>query len=102
MDMRKQIQGLSAFVQNEMKLNPFENYLFIFSGKRKKSIKILYWDRTGFCLWQKRLEKAKFIWPKQGYDNCVEINSAQLKWLLDGYDIWRMKSHETLNYKYVS
>lgn len=101
-DMRKQINGLAAFINAEMKLNPFEECLFIFSGKRRRSVKILYWDRTGFCLWQKTLEKDKFIWPKLKDQSSLEISSEQLKWLIDGYDIWRMKPHETLNYKYVS
>lgn len=102
MDMRKQIRGLSSFVQNEIKLNPFERYLFVFSGKRRRSVKILYWDRTGFCLWQKLLEKDRFIWPKEKDHSCVEMNADQLLFLLEGYDIWKMKPHETLNYKYVS
>lgn len=101
-DMRKQINGLSAFVQNQMLLNPFENCLFIFSGRKRNSVKILYWHRTGFCLWQKLLEKEKFVWPKLRDEFSIEITREQLEWLIDGYDIWRMKPHETLNYKYVS
>ena len=49
-DMRKQINGLAAFVQQELQLNPFEKYLFIFCGKKRVSVKILYWRRTGFCI----------------------------------------------------
>lgn len=101
-DMRKQINGLAAFVQNEMRLDPFGRYLFIFCGRRRRSIKILYWDRTGYCLWQKLLEKEKFFWPKERDQNQIELSVEQLRWLLDGYDVWRMKPHETLNYKYVS
>lgn len=101
-DMRKQIRGLSSFVQNQMQLDPFGNYLFIFCGKNKNNIKILYWNRTGYCLWQKILVAEKFSWPKQRDDNHVELTVEQLRWLLDGYDVWRMKPHAALNYKYVS
>ena len=101
-DMRNSINGLSAKVQNEMKLNPFGRYLFIFSGKKRDSIKILYWDKTGYCLWQKRLEVDKFIWSKNREAEAFEISHEQLQWLLDGYDIWKMRPHAVLNYKYVS
>jgi transposase len=101
-DMRKQINGLAGFVQQELQLNPFEKYLFVFCGKRKDSVKILYWRRTGFCMWQQKLEKDKFIWPKLRDQSCIELSAEKLEWLLDGYDVWRMKNHETLNYKYVS
>lgn len=101
-DMRRQINGLAAMVQNEMKLSPFERYLFVFSGRRRNVVKMLYWDLSGFCLWLKRLEKEKFIWPKIKDCESVEISEKQLRLLLEGYDIWRMKPHEKLNYKHVS
>jgi len=101
-DMRKQIRGLSSFVKNDMQLDPFGRYLFIFCGRKKNSIKILYWDRTGYCLWQKLLEESKFPWPKQRDQTPVELTVEQLRWLLAGYNIWRMKPHEAVNYKYVS
>ena len=57
---RKAINGLAVIVEQDMALSPFEEAVFVFSNKRRNTIKILYWDRTGFCLWQKRLEKDKF------------------------------------------
>jgi transposase len=100
-DMRKQINGLAVVVEHEMQLNPFEKYLFVFIGKKKNSIKLLYWDRSGFCLWQKKLEKEKFICSIKD-KSIFELSEQQLLFLLDGYDIWRMKPHSTLSYKYVS
>lgn len=101
-DMRKQIGGLSVIVEQEMKLNPFDRHLFVFIGRQRTTIKLLYWDRSGFCLWQKRLEKEKFNFKKQEDFSTSELSEQQLLLLLDGYDIWKMKPHSTLSYKYVS
>lgn len=100
-DMRKAINGLSAYVQNHMQLNPFEKYLFVFTGRKRDGIKILYWHRNGFCLWQKKLSRDKFVWTKSRDGDAVLITEHQLRLLLDGLDIWAMKPHETLNYTHV-
>ncbi len=100
-DMRKAINGLSQIVQDEMKLDPFTKTLFIFCGRRKDRIKILYWDNSGFALWQKRLEEEKYFWPKTT-DTKVELTTSQLQMLLDGFNIWKLKPHSALNYKLVS
>ena len=63
-DMRKQITGLSVVVQDEMELNLFSDSLFLFCNRERKILKALYWDHNGFCLWQKRIEKETFPWPK--------------------------------------
>ena len=62
-DMRKSINGLSILVSEYMELNPFSGHLFVFCNRRQNMIKVLYWDRNGFCLWHKRLEKHSFNWP---------------------------------------
>jgi len=90
-DMRKQINGLSILVQDELELNPFEKNLFIFCNKPKNRMKILYWDRNGFCLWLKRLEKDKFPWPN-GEASAKKITGEQFKMLLDGIDFWNAYS----------
>lgn len=59
-DMRKQINGLSIIAAEEMALDPGSGSLFLFCSRDKKLMKCIYWDRNGFCLWQKRLEKGKF------------------------------------------
>ncbi len=64
-DFRKAINGLSMIVQEQMALSPFDTALFVFCNKRCTQLKVLYWDKTGFALWQKRLEEAKFKWPKE-------------------------------------
>ena len=63
-DLRKAINGLSVLVEQAMGLDPFSGDLFVFCNRRQNIIKILYWDRNGFCLWQKRLEKQFFTWPE--------------------------------------
>ena len=97
-DMRKAINTLSILVQDGMKLDPFTNSLYVFCNRRRDIMKILYWDRNGFCLWQKRLEKHRFRWPKSEKE-VMEIDSMRLGWLLSGLDITR--AHEKLHYTSV-
>jgi len=92
-DMRKQINALSATAENEMKKDIFSESLFLFCSRSRRQIKILYWDRNGFCLWTKRLEKHRFPWPSNGYDR-PNINYDELKMLLKGIDFFN--AHETL------
>ena len=101
-DMRKAINGLSAIVEEAKMGNLMEPHLFVFSGKRRDSIKVLYFDRSGFALWQKRLEKDKFSWPKKMPDDIVTLTPEQFSWLLDGYDVWKMKPFSELNFERVS
>ncbi len=100
-DFRKGINGLSVLVEDTLCLDPFSEHLFVFCNRRRNRVKILYWERSGFCLWQKRLEKARFHWPRKVEDAMVTLTSQQLNWLLDGYDIARMKPHEKLYFSSV-
>ena len=85
-DMRKAINGLSIIVEERMELDPFSGHLFVFCNRRRTILKILYWDRNGFCLWHKRLEHDRFRWPKTE-SQVPEISSRELRWLLEGLDI---------------
>jgi len=96
-DMRKAIDGLSILVQDRLALDPLSGHLFVFCNRRRNMIKILYWHRNGFCLWQKRLEKHFFTWPERG-DQVMQIDVRQLGWLLEGLDISGLCGHERLNY----
>lgn len=96
-DMRKSINGLSAQVESHFSLDPFSGHHFVFCNRRCTILKILYWDRNGFCLWQKRLEKHRFRWPTTDRE-LLEIDQRKLKWLMDGLDISRIKGHESLSY----
>lgn len=96
-DMRKAINGLSILVQDRLELNPLSGNLFVFCNRRRDMIKILYWDRNGFCLWQKRLEKHFFTWPESA-DQVMQIDGRQLGWLLEGLDLSCLSGHESLTY----
>jgi len=98
-DFRKYIDGLTSVIMEQMLLDPFSESIFIFTNKRKNKIKMIYWDKTGFALWMKRLEKDRFIWPKNIDQNVVQINQSQLEWLLEGIDIWKIKKHKHLEFK---
>ena len=87
-DMRKGFDGLSAMVQTALQYNPFSGHLFVFRGRRGDLIKILWWDGDGLCLFAKRLERGRFIWPR-AEDGKVSLTPAQLSMLLEGID-WRM------------
>jgi transposase len=63
-DMRKGFDGLSAQVRNILQLDPFSGAVFLFRGKRGDRLKALVWDGSGLCLYAKRLERGKFVWPR--------------------------------------
>ena len=96
-DMRKSINGLSILVEHTLEMDPFCGHLFAFCNRRQNMIKILYWDRNGFCLWHKRLEKHRFKWPAFPED-VMEIDHRELNWLLEGLDLGKIRAHERLNY----
>jgi transposase len=98
-DMRKQINGLSIIAEEELKKNPFSGNLFLFCNRTRKLMKILYWDRNGFCLWLKRLEQDRFPWPKNEYE-VLEISREKLLMILDGIDFFN--THKKLNFFAVS
>lgn len=100
-DFRKAINGLSQIVQSQMGLNMFEPSLFVFCSKSRNKLKVLYWDKTGFCLWHKRLEKDKFIWPKKAESAVIVWDSEQLNWLLRGFDVTQIKPHKVLKYNAI-
>jgi transposase len=97
-DFRKQIDGLSMLVADSFNMQPTSGELFVFYNPRRDKIKILYWDNDGFALWYKRLEKSKFIIPKN-LQTPLAINSRQLQWLLDGLDLGKLKGKKSLEYK---
>lgn len=96
-DMRKAISGLSSLVSGAFRLDPYSEKLFAFSNKKRNIVKILYWDHNGFCLWQKRLEKSRFKWPKSRKE-VLEISSRELNWLIAGIDIQNIQAHKKLTY----
>jgi transposase len=99
-DMRKQINGLAVMVEQVMEANVFEPSLYLFCNADRRILKALYWDRNGFCLWQKRLEKHRFPWPRDQQAVRREIDDEKLRMLLEGIDFW--SAHQELAYTQVS
>jgi transposase len=90
-DMRRGFDGLALMVQEQLKHDPHSGQLFVFRGRRGGLVKILWHDGQGLCLFAKRLERGRFIWPSASGD-AVTITAAQLGYLLEGID-WRMPQH---------
>ena len=86
--MRRGFDGLAALVQNTLAQDAFCGHVFVFRGRRGDIIKLLWWDGQGMCLFAKRLEKGRFVWP-QADSGAVALSPAQLSMLLEGID-WRM------------
>ena len=86
-DLRRGFTGLSAIAQTILEKSPFSGHVFIFRGRRGDLIKLLWWDGDGLCLFAKRLERGRFVWPK-AETGTVSLTRAQLSMLLEGID-WR-------------
>jgi transposase len=86
-DLRRGFTGLSAVVQTVLKENPFSGHVFVFRGRRGDLIKLLWWDNDGLCLFAKRIERGRFVWPK-AESGTVALTRPQLSMLLEGID-WR-------------
>lgn len=94
-DMRKSINTLAPLVRRDMKLDPLHDGYFVFCNKSRHLIKILYWDKSGFALWYKRLEKDRFPWPEDSPE-ARKLDAQHIQWLLEGIDFF--KAHDSLNY----
>ena len=86
-DMRRGFDGLAAIAQEKLVADPFGGHVFVFRGRRGDLIKLLWWDGDGLCLFAKRLERGRFIWP-QATEGSIHLTGAQLAMLLEGID-WR-------------
>lgn len=89
-DMRRGMHGLAALVETTLETNPFCGHVFAFRGRRGDLVKLLWADRDGLCLFVKRLERGRFVWP-QAASGAVYLTGAQLSMLLEGID-WRRPS----------
>ena len=86
-DLRKGFNGLAALAQDVLKQDPFSGHLFVFRGRRGDLLKVIWFDGQGACLFSKRLEKGRFVWPSATAGK-VTLTPAQLSMLLEGID-WR-------------
>ena len=86
-DMRRGFVGLSFLAEKVLRQDPYSGHLFVFRGRRGDLIKVIWWDGQGACLFSKRLERGRFVWPSPA-DGKLVISPAQLSMLLEGID-WR-------------
>jgi transposase len=86
-DMRKGFDGLAAVVQTQLAEDPYSGHVFVFRGRRGDRVKLIWWSGDGVCLFAKRLERGRFVWP-QAASGTVWLSAAQLSMLLEGID-WR-------------
>jgi len=90
-DFRRGIDGLAALVHQHLGADPFSGHFFVFRNRRCDRLKILYWDKDGYALWLKRLERGVFVFPKRSVNAAtthgLEISAAELAMLLDGVEL---------------
>ena len=94
-DLRRGIDGLAGMVQSQFCLDPFQNALFLFCGRRRDRIKGLYWEGDGFVLLYKRLESGSFQWPRTGKE-ARQLTAQQYRWLMEGLDVEQPKAHKAV------
>lgn len=85
-DMRKGFASLALLAEGVLRLNPYSGHLFVFRGRRGDLVKVIWWDGQGACLFAKRLERGRFVWPSPA-DGRVSVTPAQLAMLLEGIDL---------------
>lgn len=101
-DLRKGIDGYASIIQDNCKLDPFTDSLFLFMNRQHNKLKCLYWDGHGFWLLYKRLEAGTFRWLKANEnDTQLAITHQQLNWLLEGLDIVQKRAFKDNAYRYV-
>jgi transposase len=98
-DMRKSIDGLAAIVSDALRMDPFKDGLFLFCNRAGTTVKLLYWDHNGFCVWHKRLERDRFFWPRSEQE-ALEVTPEQMGWLLSGVDFRR--EHRPIEFSRVT
>jgi transposase len=100
-DMRKSIDGLTALIQQNFRLNPYENSLYLFCGNSAKRIKAVYWEGDGFLLLYKRLEDGRFQWPRDG-EEARMITAKEFRRLAEGLSIDQPKAIRKVEKKQCS
>jgi len=91
-DMRKSFDGLSAMTRQVLQEDPLSGSLFVFFNRRRTQMKVLYWDRSGYCVWSKRLERGRFVSRGDGVKQALSF--TQLKLLLEGIELKNMRQHK--------
>src|SRR5690606_22443872 len=101
-DFRKSINGLAALVELDIKVEVFNPVLFVFLNRTRSQVKILYWERNGFCMWLKRLEAERVTSVPDASDEAIELAVDELSWLLHGNALWRNRPRQILTPRFVT
>lgn len=91
-DMRKSYDGLSALVKHRLQEDPLSGQLFVFINRRRTQMKVLYFDRSGYCIWSKRLEAGQFHYERSACDK-QRLDWTQLKLLLEGIELKKRRQY---------
>jgi transposase len=86
-DMRKSFDGLANETRQQIAQDPLSGHLFVFFNRRRTMVKVLYWDRNGYCVVAKRLERGTFHPPHANEQDVVEVEAAELALILEGIDL---------------
>lgn len=97
-DMRKSINGLVNLIVTELEQDPQDKSLYLFANKQKDKLKGIFWHENGFMLLYKRMERDRFTFPQDIHESSIEIDHKLLKWLLKGFDFYKLKQHPELVY----
>ncbi|WP_123427876.1 IS66 family insertion sequence element accessory protein TnpB [Pseudomonas brassicacearum] len=101
-DFRKSIDGLTALVELDIKVAVFDPVLFVFLNKNRNRVKVLYWERNGFCLFLKCLEAERFKTSPDTTEEVIVLTVQELNWLLDGFDLWRNRPHQVFTPRFIA
>lgn len=97
-DLRNNIDGLALMIERKFRLDPFSKSMFVFCNRKKDKIKILFWDKNGFWLYYRRLEKETFRWPdKDKTGLTLNVTEQQLSWLMDGLSLNEPSAHKAIS-----
>lgn len=97
-DMRKSFDGLSALAKNKMACDPLSGHLFVFINRKQTQMKILYFDRSGYCLWSKRLESGRFQFDALNKaKRCLTLTELTL--ILEGIDTKKIVQRKRYNHR---
>ena len=94
-DLRRGIDGLAGIVESQFQMDPFQQALFLFCGRKRDRVKALYWEGDGFLLLYKRLESGSIQWPRSG-DEVLAMTPQQYRWLMEGLSIEQPKTHKSV------
>lgn len=99
-DFRCGMDSLAILVADQLSRDPFSGHVFAFCNRSRTSVKLLWWDRNGFWLCQKRLERERFAWPKSA-SQVEEWGERELRWLVDGLEVTRVVGHQEVHYQTI-